>query len=469
MRKNIILLTLCFLCLHSIAQEKYNVVLEKAKQVTPYEAIYLLMDYQYWYPENASIYYHLGNLSYDLLPTRDPLHNYQELYTLLYQARLFYGNCLHFAKDQKLQGWQYAEIANGQKRIEYSVLEEYINPKLADIKRQQTACDSIHNSFVRMVERYNRCQILFSTFLMRYTREKTAHIQLQPDEQKTLLALKTAADSLETDISAYRNALALQPINGYSPEFNKEEIVLYRLDGLTHTDFLRNDISLWDYSNWVSAFLNEQRDVYERLYADLQHEQGQLASQLKRYEAGRPISGNIDYSLMGRCDRLEIDNAQVDTVRAMQEAVRNGAAEQAIAKSKAPQTIREMIPLLQIAAERRDAKTDSAILKMKSHLIAFAQPLQSQQQATYTHPISGDVIQYNALPDERVHCLLPDDKGYRCVITDADNSTSILYLRQDRSVERRMQRFTNEQPLVFTKIPGKLWALITNKNVYILP
>ena len=450
-------------------QEKYSVVLERAKQLSPYEAIYLLMDYQYWHPEYSNIYYQLGNLSYDLLPTRDPLHHYQELSTLLYQSGLFYGNCLHFAKDQKLLGWQYAELANGQKRIEYAVLEQFVSPRLSEVKRQQVACDSIHHSFERMSERYNRCQELFSGFLTRYTREKTAHVLLQADERKLLLSLKQAADSLDMDIAAFRSALQLQPVKGYEPVFRKEEIVLYRLDGLTHTDFLQNDIALWDYSNWVKRFLDEQHEVYERLYADLQREQEQLSSQLKRYEAGRPIAGGVDESLIGRCDRLGVQNGQVDSIRVMQQAVRNAAAEQAIEKSASPKTIRELIPLLQIAAERREAKQDSALIRMKAYIIAMAQPLKAQQQATYTSPVSGEVLHYETYGGEKVHVLLPDVKGFRCVITEEDGSTSVLALRPSLFFERRIQRYSNEQPLVFTKIPGQLWALVTDKNVYFIP
>lgn len=470
MKRSIIVIALCSLFLApATAQEKYSVVLEQAKQLSPYEAIYLLMDYQYWHPEYSNIYYQLGNLSYDLLPTRDPLHHYQELSTLLYQSRLFYGNCLHFAKDQKLQGWQYAELANGQKRIEYEVLERFVSPRLQDIRRRQTACDSIHRSFVRMSERYNRCQTLFAGFLTRYTREKTAHLLLQPAEQKTLLSLKQAADSLETDINAFQSALALQPIEGYTPVFHKEDILLYRLDGLTHTDFLQNDIALWDYSGWVKHFLDEQRDVYERLYADLNRELEQLLSQVKRYEAGRPVSGTVDLSLTGRCDRLGLHNARVDSIRTMQQTVLNVAAEQVIAKSSAPQTVRELIPLLQLAAERREAPQDSAITLMKAHLIAFAEPLKVQQQPTYTRPASGEVVSYSTLPGEQVHCLLPDEKGFRCVLTDETGSIRVLALNPLLIPTRTLLQLTDEQPLVFTRIPGNIWALTTDKNVYFLP
>ena len=202
MRKIFILLIAC-VSVCAQAQEKYSVVLERTKSLSPYEAIYELMDYQYWKPELAAVYYELGNHCYSLLPTRDPLHHYTELSTLLYQSRLFYGNCLHFAKDQKLPGWQYSEIAEGQKKIEYATLEAYVRPRLKEVERQQIACDSIYHTFNRMSDRYNRCLTLFSTFLEAYTREKTAHLELQPGERDMLIALQREADTLEIESIPY--------------------------------------------------------------------------------------------------------------------------------------------------------------------------------------------------------------------------------------------------------------------------
>ena len=448
------------------AQEKYSVVLEQAKSLSPYEALYLLMDYQYWHPEYSGIYYQLGNVTYDLLPTRDPLHHYNELSTLLYQSRLFYGNCLHFAKDQKLQGWQYEEIAGGQKRIEYTTLEQYIRPRMEDIQHRKTACDSIHNSFVRMTERYNRCQALFTGFLTRYSREKTAHLQLQPAERQMLVLLRQTADSVDADIQAYQQALTLQPIEGYEPVFHKEPINLYRLDGLSYTDFLQNDIATWDYSKWVTDFLNEQQTVYERLYEDLEREQTQLDAQLKRYEVGRPISGQVDAALVSRCARLELNTPQVDSVRAMQERVLNAAALQTLIKTPTPKSINELVPLLQIAATRRTAQPDNATRLIKEHLIQTAQLVQSQQQATYTHPVTGEVITYEPLPDETVYCLLPDDTGFRCAVTDASGAACVLCLNHNMGIVRKPVRQPGEQPLVFTRIPGNMWVFITDKDVY---
>lgn len=448
------------------AQDKFSTVLSRAEQQSPYEAIYTWMDYQAWFPNNAAVYFHLGNLHYDLLPTRDPLHHYSELRSLLYQSRLYYGNCLHFAKDQKLSGAQYASIADGQKKIEYTQLEEFVRPRLEEVKRQQSTCDSIHGSFCRMVNRYNRCQGLFSAFLGQYTREKTAHLQLQEEERNMLVRLQKAADSLDADIEAFQKALTLQPIKGYEPVFRKEEIVLYRLDGLTYTDFLQNDIALWNYSQWVSRFLEEQSTVYERLYRDLDKEAQQLSSQIARYQVGRTISGMTDESLMSRCKRLGLQNGQVDSIQAMQEQVQHCYAAQTIAQAKAPQSIREFIPLLQIAAQNYSSEPDSAQRQIAAELIQMATPLSIQQQAVYIHPVTGEAIQYSPASGEKVHCLIADDKSFRCVVYN-EEETRVLYLFRDLSEQRAAKRITGEKPLIYSKIPGNKWVLVTNKNYYV--
>ena len=465
MKKIVILIIVACASVYASAQEKYSVVLERSKTLSPYEAIFELMDYQYWKPELPAVYYELGNRCYDLLPTRDPLHHYTELCTLLYQSRLFYGNCLHFAKEQKLPGWQYSEIANGQKKIEYAALEAYVRPRLKEVERQKTACDSIYHTFCRMSDRYNRCLTLFSTFLGAYTREKTAHLQLQPEEREMLLNLQREADSLEADIAAFQQALALQPISGYNPVFRKEEIVLYRLDGLTYTDFLQNNIAIWDYSKWVSQFLKTQTEVYEQLYADIDREYAQLSEQLARYEAGETISGHFDGSLSGRSERLEYSSPRIDSIRIMQQTIRHAAAEQLIAQSATPMSIREIRPILQIAASVYGETPDSALSQIKAHLIRMAQPLSIQHAPTYIHPVTGETIRYTAYAGEQVHCLLPDENGYRCVLSD-ENGTRVLCLNRDKEVTRMVIQAPNEKPLVYTRIPGNRWVLITNQNLY---
>ena len=463
------------------AQEKYNVLLERLTPMSPYEAIYVLMDYQQDKPENASVYYQLGNRCYDLQSSRNALYNYRELNELLYRSKLFYGNCLHFAKDQKLPGWQYAEIANGEKRIDYAALETYIGPRLSEVARRQTACDSIHRSLYRLVEQYNSCQALYSRFLTQYTREKTAHLELTATQRTELEQLARESSGLRGLIDAYQGALSLDPIEGYHPAFRWQTIELYRLDGLTGSDFMKNDIALWDYSSWVSRFLQEQKEVYERLYRDVDSEYERLALEVKRYRVGARVKDQTDEAIVGRCNRLELTSDKARSLSGMQTVVRLGAIEQQLAETKSPKSVRELIPLLQIAkGERREARgenelgemkgvADSAMALIRTHLSRLAEPLAATQQATHISPINGETTTYPAAYGEHVHALLNTTDGWRCVVVDdLTNTTRVLDLSYEMAVRTTMLQITNEHPLVFAEMPEGGWMLVTDKNFYFL-
>ena len=477
MRKRlIILLLLCAACM--MAQEKYSEVLEKAEQLSPYEAIYLLMDYQQTHPNQASLYFHLGNLCYDLIPSYDPLHNYKELTELLYRTKLFYGNCLHFAKDQKLPGWQYATIAKGEKKIDYVTLSNYLQPRLDEVVRKQKACDSIHNSFYRLVEQYNRCQNSYSLFLSYYAREKTAHLQLTPQQREDLDILAQEASKLNELKESYLKALSLEPINAYNPSFHWKAIELYRLDGLTATDFLQNDITLWDYQRWVEHFLKEQDDLYQRLYSDVQDEYERLSFEIKQYTRGTKISGKTDESIAGRCARLELTSQQAQALSSMQSLIHVGYIEQQIGETKTVSTLRELVPLLLLAreAESHHPKItipdfqptgDSAIALIRAHMARLAQPLSITQQSTYTSTINGEVIKYDTPEGERTFSLLNMTDGWRCVVIEEEqNALKVIDLNSLLIMRSVIFRVFNETPLVITAMPEGGWALITDKKIH---
>ena len=478
--KKILTILLSAIALTALAQEKYSVVLERAQQLSPYEAIYLLMDYQQDKPQEANIYYQLGNRCYGLLPARDALHDYREMRELLYRSRLFYGNCLPFAKDQKLPGWQYSEIAQGEKKIDYPALEAYIRPRMDEVARLQTACDSIHRSFYRLVEQYNNCQQLYSRFLTQYTREKTAHLQLSASERKELEQLAVMSAQLNGLIKAYQGALALEPIKDYNPTFRWQPIELYRMDGLTGSDFMRNDITLWDYHRWVKHFLDEQTNMYEKLYADIQREHNLLTKEIERYCTGSVVSNRMDESLVGRCARLEVNTPQSRALASMQAVVRIGATEIQLAESSAPANIRGLVPHLRLFRNNETDRThitmaeyqsiaDSALRLQKQHIIRMATPLAASQKATHTSPIDGSVISYKSPTGEAVHALQNTMDGWRCVVIDPiSGATRVLRLNYDMSERTTLLEIANERPIIFTGMPEGGWTLVTDKNIYFL-
>ena len=85
--------------------------------------MYNLLAYQRLHPEHAAVYYRLGEAAYTLLPAKDALHDYGERAELLYKARLFYGNCLHFMGGKLPRGEAFPTVTPAGKRLEYTDVE----------------------------------------------------------------------------------------------------------------------------------------------------------------------------------------------------------------------------------------------------------------------------------------------------------------------------------------------------------
>lgn len=233
-----------------------------------------------------------------------------------------------------------------------------------------------------MVDCYNRCRQTYTSFLEHYTREKIAHSQLNTTDEQLLHRLQNSADSMPEYIHAFEKALSLQPIPNYQPHFSIQPIELYRLDGMSASNFLQSEIVLWDYSAWVHHFLFVQKEQYERLYRNVEDEYRQLIQQINAYRAGQLITGEMDATLPGQCRQLEYNGEQAVALEDMQRVVALAHDEQTIAAMAQPQNIKELMPTLRLMdewekvkfGERYQAVADSARTRMREHVQRLKSP-----------------------------------------------------------------------------------------------
>ena len=305
-------LTLIFLSLYLnlYAQDYFNETLTKVKQATPHEAAYILSGYQQFLPTFHATYFHLGNIYYDLIPTEHPIRDYYELKQCLYRTKLYYGNCLYYAKDQTLKPAYYEGLPYAGKRPEYTELQQYIQKRIALVDKTSQLSQELFDSYNQLVNRYNNCRILFSAFAETYMREKTAHLLLSEHDRAKLLLLQTQADSLQYDIQRLQNALKNFPVKDYQPHFRFESINLYRLDGLTSTNILQNDVVLWDYSTWTKDFLSIQNNTY-RTYFDAIDKEHTTLQQAITHPTDKIRINNI---LLNRINRIDYQSLMIDYI-----------------------------------------------------------------------------------------------------------------------------------------------------------
>ena len=275
-------------------QEKFDEQLVAITQMTPDQAIYQLEQYQLAHPWFAGVYYHLGKKNEELMYNIHPILNYDYLGRVLYNARVYYGNCLHYAQNTSLKDEDFVGIPKRGNHIDYEDIARFTNKKMEHVKQIKTRVDNLYKNYYRMVERYNACRRMFTDFCEQYPGEKQAHLQLQAQDITLLYHLATQFDSLHVDIQAFKNALAEYPIEQYQPIFVYQDIRLYRLDGLTHTNFMASTIPLWNYGAFAKQFLKKQHEDYAAYYQTIQQEYEQIGNAVEAVKKGEklPIKTN---------------------------------------------------------------------------------------------------------------------------------------------------------------------------------
>ena len=264
------LMCMVMTCLYG--QEKFDEQLTAITQMTKEQAIYQLEQYQLAHPQFAGVYYHLGIHSEDLLATIHPILNYDYLIRVLYNVRVYYGNCIHYAQNSSLKDEDFVGIPTQGKKIAYEDIMRFAREKLNRVKQTKTLVDNLYNNYNRMVERYSVCRRMFTEFCELYPSEKQAHLRLQQQDVALLNQLAMQFDSLQLDIKAFEHSLQQYPIEGYHPTFIYNKIQLYRLDGLTQTNFMESAIPLWNYGEFAKQFLTKQSDEYDTYYQAIKHE-----------------------------------------------------------------------------------------------------------------------------------------------------------------------------------------------------
>ena len=331
-----------------------------------------MLAYQRFHPEQAPIYYRLGEVVYTMLPSRDALHNYDERAELLYKARLFYGNCLHFMEGRLPRGESFPSVTPAGSKLEYSDVETYLRGHLDTINRWRAETDTLHDRFYRMVDRYESCRQLFLGFMEKYPSEKLAHLCFTRDDRDNLRRLDSLTKLVEQDKKLFTEALRVSPVPYYHPQFRSVPIAVYRLDGITSSDFLADDIPMWDYAGWTSSFLDVQQHTYLTLMKDLVREFNTLDSNIERFRTGQTVQIEPDRRLPYRMECFDYNSPLAEFIR-LEQMVALAAVQAADSLTTSEQISDSELSLritANIEAKQHVAETESLLHTLKQRIDA---------------------------------------------------------------------------------------------------
>lgn len=322
--KHILTILSLFIGIALSAQPNYKYILAHMPEFSDGEALYQLKEYQTWFPKQAHPYYLMANIHYRTYTKEHPLLNYRELSSALYDMVLYYGNCEYFIPNESIKKEWYQETAVNGKVTEETILA-FVRSRRAEITALRGQVNELYNSYTQLVNRYDSCLQEMTYLAHRYSGEKEAQLLISDEDLLLVDGMSARASQLPNDIQRFKDALQRYPIEGYAPQFTFRPIDHFRMEGLTTTNFLQNDIQLWDFVRWADHFVNShQNDVLPYL-KDIENE---YTRQEDAWERGGDIK--VNKLLLNTIDHHDEGSAMSRFMTLQNYAVQAHALEQRI-------------------------------------------------------------------------------------------------------------------------------------------
>jgi len=303
MNKSILIL-LFFIVFHvtGMAQNgdlKYKVVYESVLNGTESKAYAILRDYQKQDPFHANTYFHLGNISLNFTKKFDPLREFSDLSYFTYHTKVYYDLALKYIDEKEVKkNWEYyhqIKPMEGNRKVEYSQVIEYINSKQEELNVFEKNIEFIRKNYFASVRFYSNCLVGFKSIVDKNNKLKDIYLTANDDLIKDIKNVGTNFDSTLYYFDIYKEAIANFPIQNYNQNYTLDSIEIYRLDGLTKSNFLENEIVLWNYKQWSDSVLAVLDTDISKLRKDIDEEDKKIESLFETLNNTTNYSSKIDY------------------------------------------------------------------------------------------------------------------------------------------------------------------------------
>jgi|GEM_PF-920301 len=189
----------------------------------------------------------------------DVLTEYEMAVANAQRAKLRLAKCgaIVTERDVKKNSSYYSQFgtgtdSKGRAIVAFSTVSAALVNKNDSVTSFLNKVPSIYKSFVGAVNSYDQAIKMFYQINSRYNSLDDLYLLYNDQLGDSLAMLKQAYDSTLYYLDDYKKQIVEYPINNYKQDYVVKDIDTYRLSGLiTQSDFLSNNIEIWNYGQWV--------------------------------------------------------------------------------------------------------------------------------------------------------------------------------------------------------------------------
>ncbi len=266
-------------------KDVYKIILQGNKD----NSYTILLAYQRQNPDFANTYFQLGMIAKEWAKSYNPYREFELTKKFIYDTKLYFDLAKLYMKEEKNRNREYYEnapIIPKGKKLQIEDINAYIDSQLEDIKDYEKNIVKIITYYNKSSDFYNRCVSTFMNINKEYVKIKNIYLSDNEQLLSKMNGLSTDFDSTLINFKLYKAALSKFPLKGYNQNYELKDIITYRLDGLTFSDFLNNKFYLWNYKKWVHEVLQTKETFIKNNHQEISRFDTFIKDKIKTVETG---------------------------------------------------------------------------------------------------------------------------------------------------------------------------------------
>jgi hypothetical protein len=220
--------------------------------------------------DNPSAYLFMGVIYQEKAFKTDVLKQTDNLISNVDSAIFFYNKCLPKLTEKEIKKndenylmYTRRDLRTGEFGIKLSDIQLDIETRTKALYERRDRVNLLKKYYQKAEAGYLRSNTLFKNLQGRFASKKELFLQADDSLILKLEQLATVFDSSQFAFKNYRSTLQALGKTGYNQIVDLQEIKDFKKEGSSLTDFMTDDLRLWDYTGWAKKTI---RIIIDEIY-----------------------------------------------------------------------------------------------------------------------------------------------------------------------------------------------------------
>jgi TolA-binding protein len=228
--------------------------------------------------DNPNAYLFMGNIFQEKSVKNDVLKYTEGLISNIDSAIYFYDIAYKSIDEREIkrndeyyQAYNRRDLRTGKFGVKLSDVQFDLEKRMEGLKEKKNRVRLLNQHFKNAESLYAKSNFLFKDFQLRYKDTKSLFLRSNDSTMLDLARLAQVFDSSMNAFNSYKTTSQLLGNTGYNQVASLAKINDFSNDGKSGTDFMVDNLKLWDYKSWATAtreaISNEVKTLREQLIA----------------------------------------------------------------------------------------------------------------------------------------------------------------------------------------------------------